>query len=104
MLMTMPVLAQTVTAPTDLVTLQWIIITVLTGATAYLFRQLRKEEKRHVETEAAVLEKTLVGLSEANEAIRSLGYGIEAVQQQYSVMEEIKCLRKELHDSVKKNK
>jgi len=103
MLITM-FIAQTIPAPQDITAFLWIAITVLAGATAYLFRLLRKEEERHVETEVAILEKTLVGLGEANEAIRNLGNGIEAIQQQYSVMEEIKCLRKELHDSVKKNK
>jgi Ca2+/Na+ antiporter len=104
MLISMIVFAQTVPAPTDLVTFQWVAITVLAGAVAYLFRQLRKEEKRHSETEATIVKQTLVGLSEANEAIRSLGNHIEAIQQQFSVMKEIEKLRVELHDSSKKNK
>ena len=100
----MIMMAQTIPAPQDLNTFLWIAVTVLAGVVAYLFRQLRKEEKRHTQTEVAILEKTLVGLGEANEAIRSLGDGIEAIQRQFSVMDEIKRLREELHDSSKKNK
>lgn len=104
MLVTTIFLVQTVPAPQDLTTFLWIAVTALAGVIVYLFRQMRKEEKRHVETEAAILKETLLGLGEANEAIRSLGNGIEAIQQQFSVMEEVKRLREELHDSVKKNK
>ena len=100
----MDVLAQTVPAPQDLNTFLWIVVTVLAGVVAYLFRQLRKEEKRHVETETAILEKTLLGLGEANEAIRNLGDIIEAQVQQFSVVQEIGRLREELHDSYKKDK
>ena len=104
MLVAMIFLVQTVPAPQDLTTFLWIAVTALAGVVAYLFRQLRKEEKRHVETEAAILEKTLVGLGEASEAIRNLGDGIEAMRQQFSVIQEIARLRDELHDSSKKNK
>jgi membrane protein implicated in regulation of membrane protease activity len=104
MLITMIVFAQTVPAPPDLVTLQWIVITALAGVVGYLFRQLRKEEKRHTATEKEMLKKTLVGLGEANEVIRSLGVGIEAIQHQFSVLKEIERLRNELQDSSRKDK
>jgi len=101
----MIVLAQTtVPAPQDLTTFLWLALTALAGVITYLFRQLRKEEKRHVETEAEILKQTLMGLNEASEAIRILGDGIEAIQQQYSVMDEIRRLREELHESHKKDK
>lgn len=96
-------LAQTVTAPTDLVTLQWVIITVLAGAVAYLFRQLRKEEKRHNNAEAALVEKIFEGFGESNEAIRGLADGIEAITSQFSILKEIEKMRAEINDKRKKN-
>jgi hypothetical protein len=84
-------------APDNIVTLQWIIITVLASGLAYLFRQLRKEEKRKGE----FLEKTLVVLGDTNEAIRGLADAFEAFQQHFSIMKEIDRLRDDIHDKKK---
>ena len=77
---------QTITAPSDLIALQWIVITVLAGVVAYLFRLMRKEQKRHVETEAAILKETLKGLREVNETIHGLANGLEAMIEQFSIL------------------
>lgn len=103
MLIGMIVLAQTVTAPTNLVTLQWIIITVLAGVVAYLYRHSRKEEKRHNNAEAALVEKIFEGFNESNETIRGLADGIEAIVSQFSILKEIEKLRAEINESPKKN-
>ncbi len=94
-------LAQTVPAPANLVTLQWVIITVLAGAVAYLFRQLRKEEKRHNNAEAALVEKIFEGFGESNEVVRGLADGIEAITSHFSILKEIDKLRAEINDKPK---
>ena len=96
-------LAQTVPGPTDLVTLQWIIITVLAGAVAYLFRLLRKEEKRNSNAEIALVERVFEGLGETNDTIRGLADGVEAIRSQFSILNEIKQLRVEINDRSKGN-
>lgn len=85
-------------APDNLVTLQWIIITVLASVVAYLYRQLRKEEKRKGELQVSLLEKTLAGLGDTSEAIQGLADAFEVFQQHFSIMKEIDKLREELHD------
>lgn len=101
--MIMILFAQTVPAPQDLNTFLWIAVTVLAGVVAYLFRQLRKEEKRHVETEAAILEKALKGLSEVNETICGLADGLEAIVEQFSILREFDKLRMEIYDRSSKD-
>ena len=97
------VFAQTVPAPTDLVTLQWIIITVLAGVVAYQYRHSRKEEKRHNNAEAALVKKIFEGFNESNNTIRGLADGIEAILSQFSILKEIENLRAEINDTPKKN-
>ncbi len=84
--------------PQDLITLQWIIITVLASAVFYLFRQNSKKDDSNKETQTELLEKTLTGLGEASEAINGLANAIEAMQQQFSLKQEIDKLREELHE------
>ncbi len=95
--------AQTVPAPTNLVTLQWVIITVLAGVVAYLFKLLRKEEKRNATAETVLVEKVFEGLGETNDTIRGLADGVEAIRSQFSILREIENLRAEINDSPKKN-
>ncbi len=91
---------QTPPPPGDLLTLQWVVIVALASALAYLYRQLRKTEEKNSDTQTELIEKTLVGLGDANEAIRGLADVIEALQEQLDLRREFEELRRELrHDS-----
>ena len=93
---------QTTPAPQDLLTLQWIIITVLGSAVLYLFRQNSKRDEKCSEFQVEILEKSLTGLSEASEAIRNLTDVVEAMQGQAALREEFVRLREEFHEHNKK--
>lgn len=100
-IMVTPLFLQTTPPPADLVTLQWIIIVTLASALAYLYRQLRKTEERNNDTQTELIEKTLVGLGDANEAIRGLADVIEALQEQLDLRREFEELRRELRHGSK---
>ena len=87
--------------PQDLMTLQWIIITVLAAIAGYLFRQLRKTEEGNSIFQVELLEKVLTGLKETNETVHGLADAFEMFQQQFSIREEIEKLRRELRDDKK---
>jgi len=87
--------------PQDLMTFQWIAITVLAAIAGYLFRQLRKETERNSKFQIKLLEKTLTGLKDSNEVSSGLADAFEMFTQQFSMREEIKKLRREIRNDKK---
>ena len=87
--------------PQDLITLQWIIITVLVTTVGYLFRELRKVEESKSVFQLELLQKVLTGLKETNETVHGLADAFELFQQQFSIREEIEKLKRELQDDKK---
>jgi len=89
--------------PQDVMTLQWVVITVLAAACLLLFRELRKSEEDKSEFKASMMERTLTGLGEVNDTMGGLVTAIQTVQQQFSIMREIEKLRQELKSDPKKD-
>lgn len=82
--------------PEDLVTFQWVIITILVAVVGYLWRELRKCDSHGREELKEFLTKTLTGLSEINEVLGSLVRALEAYQEQLGVDEQLRELRSEI--------
>ena len=87
--------------PEDLVTLQWVIITVLIGVIGYLWRELRRCDGRSKEMLIEFLTRVLTGLSDSNEVIANLAGALEDYQEQLDIQKQLELLRGQLakHDS-----
>lgn len=92
---------QTTPPPADLGTLQWIIILALSGVVTFLYRQLLKTQADGEKASRDLLEKTLLGLSDNNQAIGELADAMEALREQLSLKREIEELRREFRNANK---
>ena len=81
---------QQIAQPTNLVTLQWVIIVALASVIVFLFKQWIDANKK---LSTQLLERTLDGLHENTEAINGLASMIEEWQRSNNILRAIERLQ-----------
>lgn len=94
---------QQIAQPTNLITLQWVIIVALASVVMILFKQWVDANKRNEKLIASLLERTLDGLHENTEAINGLASMIEEWQRSNNILQAIERLQQGQGDDRKKD-